>query len=180
MRLRRTSDPNEIFLGMKMPETTRNLVLTTTNATINTDTGGLVMGRGHAKQVRDRYRAVDKKLAHAIRKSVIERVATVGEGDISIRLGERYVLYGDYYLIVSSHWPRVKLGAFQVKRSFSERADLDLISKSTMKLLEFIKANDVQRVDLPFPGIGNGKLSEAQVAPILEILPDNVRVWILE
>jgi hypothetical protein len=74
-----------------------DLFLITTNATLKGN-GALVMGRGLARQARDRFPGLDLALGQAI----------------AARCGH----LGRYQLLVSPHWPRAKLGAFQVKRHY--------------------------------------------------------------
>jgi len=44
-------------------------------------------------------------------------------------------------------------------------------------LAEWAIAHPDCRIDLNFPGIGNGRLSPDQVLPLIKQLPDNVHVW---
>ena len=41
-----------------------------------------------------------------------------------------------------------------------------------------LHAKGYNRVDLNFPGIGNGKLLMEDVLPVIDCLGDNVNVWI--
>jgi len=40
-----------------------------------------------------------------------------------------------------------------------------------------LSSKENKRIDLNFPGIGNGKLPRHQVLYLLEDLPDNIHVW---
>jgi len=53
----------------------------------------------------------------------------------------------------------------------------ELIQRSAEKLTVWASAHPDCRIDLNFPGIGNGRLSPAQVLPVVGQLPDNVHVW---
>lgn len=168
-----------------------DLFLTTTNSTI-TKTGRLVMGKGHARQVKQRIgRNVDQKLAQAIEEAVMIRVLDKDDTwDIPyIEIGG-YRVYGDYYLLVSRNWPKVKLGAFQTKRYFKDSGDKvdsklsaysytvqNMVYWSTLKLKEWCIENPEARVDMPFPGIGAGGCTFDEIYPIIEDLPDTVYVW---
>jgi hypothetical protein len=130
-----------------------DLFVITTNATLKKD-GALVMGRGIAVQARDRFPGLDLALGHAIGVSGRE-----------------------YGLLVSPRWPRAKLGAFQVKHHYYERASLRLIRRATGCLAEFIAARQPEKVVLNFPGIGNGGLRREDVLPIVTQLPDCVTIY---
>lgn len=112
-----------------------------------TKDGRLVMGRGAAKQVRDTYPGVDKRI-----KS--DRPVTF------CRLG-----------------PNQYLGYFCVKDHFRESADLDLIGQSVTALVTHASRVPQATFHLNYPGIGAGRLSESAVEPILQRLPDNVWVY---
>jgi hypothetical protein len=125
----------------------------TGNSYIRKD-GCLVMGRGLAKEVRDRVQGSDE----------------IFGGLISISHGH----LGEYGLLVHV-FPSQLLGLFQVKKHFRDKADLDLIAHSVESLLLLL--HTVERIDLNYPGIGFGGLEEEDVRPIIERLPDNVHVW---
>ena len=133
-----------------------DLFLVTTNAYVKQN-GELVMGRGIALEARQRVPTIDLLFG----------------GIVLSRSGH----LGEYGLIILPRWPEVKLGAFQVKRTFSEKASLDLIRLSVKMLDVFIKQHPQIRVALNFPGIGNGRLAKRYVSPIIETLPNNVTVW---
>lgn len=69
------------------------------------------------------------------------------------------------------------VGYFMVKKHWAAKADLDIIKRSTNSLMEWLDIKDWGRVDLNFPGIGNGGLVREDVLPIIQLLPDNVHVW---
>ena len=131
-----------------------DLALFTGNSTIRRD-GGLVMGRGLARAVRDRFPGIDRELARAIG-----------------RRAEYGVAVADGFCI-----GRAAVGAFQVKRFWGDAADLGLIAHSVKcqnALLEPEAAD--YRVVLNYPGIGNGRLTLAQVAPLIAGLDARVMV----
>jgi len=131
-----------------------DLFLITTNSFIKRN-GALVMGAGIARQARDRFPGLD------------------------LALGRKIKHLGKYGLIVSEKWPDKKLGAFQVKYHFKDRAELNLISHSTEMLMEFIETRRLysSKIHLNFPGIGNGKLDKDAVLRVVEVLPDCVTLW---
>lgn len=136
---------------------TADLFCITTNSFITHD-GRLVMGRGIARQARDRFPGLDTRFASAMKP----------------RCGH----LGRYGLI---HDPRgTKLAAFQVKHHWSDMADLTLIAYSAQALARYIQNHprgDKLIVHLNFPGIGNGRLNPTDVLPLLESLPANVYIW---
>ena len=135
---------------------TAGLFLITTNSTIRKD-GALVMGRGIARQARDRFPG------------------------LAVNLG-RYILntcgrLGNYGLLVSPRWPEAKLGAFQVKVHYSQPASLELIRHSTAMLCAWCAAHPDAQVVVNYPGIGNGRLCRETVLPIIAQLPEQVTIW---
>jgi len=139
---------------------TADLFLITTNSTLRRD-GTLVMGRGMARQARDRFPGLDAALGGQIRQ-------VCGSG-------------GQYGLLISPRWqpgaaPH-KLGCFQVKRHWQRPADLTLIGHSVTALTWWARLHSDCHIHLNFPGIGNGGLARTAVLPLLTALPDNVTIW---
>jgi hypothetical protein len=126
-----------------------HLLLITTNATITTQ-GKLVMGRGLAAEAKRLIPGVDEEAARVI------------AGRIT------------YGFVKLPRYP--KLGLFQVKYHYAQRASLDLIQLSTNMLKEYALQHP-ERIDLNYPGIGNGGLNKRDVYPIISQLPDNVHIW---
>jgi hypothetical protein len=141
-----------------------HLFLITTNATI-TARGALVIGRGIARQAKERFPGLDVALGRQMQ-------ALCGNQAV-------------YELLASPRWPAPKLGAFQVKRHYSQPAStsaslaqaLELIRHSTAALCGWCVAHPDARVHLNFPGIGNGRLRREDVLPIIAQLPDQVAIW---
>jgi len=132
-----------------------HLLLFTANSVL-TRSGALVMGAGAARALRDRIPGVDRVLGR--------RLAAAGAPAV----------YG--LLVVRGR--RIRIGAFQTKRHWREPSDLELIRLATRRLLAYLEDHpEVRRVDLNFPGVGLGGLSERTVRPILEALPPFVHVW---
>ena len=123
----------------------------TTNSFIKKD-GSLVMGAGIARQLRDKVKGIDYLLGQEISK-------TCGH-------------LGTYGIMIFNHG-----GIFQVKHHFKQKAKTELIEESTKQLSAFATSNKHFRIDINFPGIGNGGLTYDEVYPIIEVLPDNVHVW---
>jgi hypothetical protein len=133
-----------------------DLFLITTNSTLRRD-GALVMGRGIARQARERFPGLDAALGQEIQ----QRCGSLG-------------VYG---LLISPRWPQARLGGFQVKRHWGRAADLALIANSVAALAAWTADHPDRAVCLNFPGIGNGGLARSAVRPLLEPLPDSVTIW---
>ena len=65
---------------------------------------------------------------------------------------------------------------FPVKHNWWQPADLDLIAKSAEALEYMALSKPDTSFLLPRPGCGNGKLTWAEVRPVIKFLPDNVLV----
>lgn len=135
-----------------------DLFLITTNPIRRKD-GAIVMGRGIAKQVKERF------------------------PNFPFDFGWRYsIQFMGYQSLtptgVVGRYDGQLMGYFMVKDHWREEAKLELIEDSVSDLCETAYAYG--RIDLNFPGIGNGKLRREDVLPIIEQLPDNVHVWEFE
>ncbi len=189
MILKTVNDPE---LMWSVYGTLSDLFLTTANATVSRKTGRLVMGKGHALQMKQRLsRNLDKALARAAEERVAERMMS-GEwrGSIFRNLDNDWRVVGDYYLLVSQNWPKVKVGLFQTKRFFEDVRDkvhpdvsghgytvANMVHWSTLALERWCKEHPTSRVDMPFPGIGAGGCSRDEILPSIQRLPDTVYVW---
>lgn len=126
-------------------------ILFTGNSYIRKD-GALVMGRGAALQVRYMY------------------------PDVQYDLG-RKIKHLDYYGILWTSHPTVDIGVFQVKYSYRDSADIDLIGRSSYKLEKLAKAYPEITFSMNYPGTGNGRLNIKDVEKILCQLPDNIEIY---
>lgn len=138
-----------------------DLILVTTNSYINT-LGRLVMGRGAAKEARDKFAGLDCALAREVLKEC---------GHL-----------GFYGIIIDANNPSI--GAFQVKDHYLADARLDFIQRSVEVMLAPMWAGGTiplvhryYRIAMNYPGIGNGRLLIEHVRPIVEQLPDNVFIY---
>lgn len=118
-----------------------------------------------------------------------EGLAVMGRG-IALQLADRYPqIRKDFGRYLQVWWPRLhykcealgvydnqNVGYFMVKDHWAEPAKLSIIEESVESLMGFL-TDDERRVDLNFPGIGNGKLRREDVLPIIQRLPDVVHVW---
>jgi hypothetical protein len=109
----------------------------TVNGVVKTN-GEAVMGRGCAREAALRYPKLPKWLGTHILNS----------GNV--------VHLFPYNLIT-----------FPVKHRWWEEADIQLIERSTLQLLELVNGIEAESVVMPRPGCGNGKLDWADVKPIL-------------
>lgn len=130
-----------------------SLFLVTTNPIINKN-GELVMGRGIAQQMKENFPGAATEYAKMVSA-----------------FPSRHV--GNFYYEPVFGFQHV--GYFMVKKHWAEPASIPVILRSTADLLEVASWWD--RIDLNFPGIGNGKLSRDSVEPIMSYLPDNVHIW---
>jgi len=135
-------------------------LLVTTNAHKRTDQS-IVMGRGAAKQLALMVDGIDVDFGRQI-----DHLKPYG------------IVWSKYELDIGE-WNVPYLGAFQVKRSFKDKASLDLIERSCVMLDRWCRAHPRAKVRLNYPGIGNGGLSEDEVRPVLEecLNMKQVSIW---
>lgn len=152
-----------------------DLIAITTNSHITT-LPALVMGRGLAKQAKERYPELPRIAVETIREKTHYHTA------------DNYPVYGFITTFTSSEpyelSPRDRvMGLFQVKYDFRVRASLALIGYSVGCLNNWLyhyhprELKPDYRVALNFPGISNGGLHEEQVLPLLEDLDDRVLIY---
>lgn len=123
------------------------------------------MGRGIARQARDRFPGLDAVLGKQI-------LNVCGNPSTLPRTGQ-----GQYGLLVSPRWPEARLGAFQVKQHYSQPASPELIRQSTTALCFWCAEHPAATIAVNFPGIGNGRLCREAVLPIIGQLPEQVTIW---
>ena len=139
--------------------TTDNFIVTT-NSYLRSD-NALVMGRGAAKQLANRVPMIPHGFGRHI-KQICGDLGTYSVLILPYRTGSKHYM---------------GLGAFQVKYHYNEDACIKLIAHATNQLKHLAEIGNDERYDMNYPGIGNGRLSMDDVAPIIETLPDNVHVW---
>lgn len=140
-------------LDYSKPHSLRSVILFTGNSYIN-QRGELVMGRGAALTVKKQFPDLPKKFGDCI--------AVKGK---------------EYGVIFVTQFPLHTMGVFQVKQHFKDKADTLLIKNSTKKLKKYADQSPHLFFHMNFPGIGWGGLTEKQVMPIIETLPDNVWIY---
>lgn len=132
----------------------KGIFMITTNP-IRKNDGAVVMGRGIALEAKQRY----PELPHDFGKQLtrfphLDSVGLIGNYD-NVPI---------YYFMVKDHW--------------AHKAKLDIIQRSVEAIDYWFYISDTNdRVDLNFPGIGNGGLNREDVLPIIEKLPDNFHIW---
>lgn len=115
--------------------------------------GGIVMGAGAAKQVRDTYKGIDKAFASLI-KEKRKRLLAFVEWEDGMFVG----------------WAKVK-------KNWKLNADLEIVEQMLLQLAKAAKDRPSVTFHMNYPAIGNGRIDINQVAPLLEVLPDNVWIY---
>jgi len=115
----------------------------TTNGFVKKN-GECVMGKGCAREARDRFPTI---------ASALGTIITSGGNHVA-KIAERIV-------------------SFPVKHNWWEDADIDLIKQSCDELTAYLTTNDVRRIYLPRPGCGNGKLKWNTIGCIIDPLLDD-------
>jgi hypothetical protein len=118
----------------------------TTNGCVD-GRGEAVMGRGVALQAKRRFPGVAAKLGKYIQQY----------GNRCFDLGQ----FGEYRLV-----------SFPTKDRWDRPADLGLIARSALQIVEMADKSGWPAVYMPRPGCGNGRLRWDQVRPILEPVLD--------
>lgn len=140
------------LLDYKVPWKLPDVCLFTGNPVLKRN-GAIVMGRGAAREVRDRYPGID------------------------MSFGSGVIQYPEAHILWVKITPKQVIGWFKVKYHWADIADITLIQHSTQELTEFAINNPNNTFHMNFPGVGNGKLHERDVIPVLNTLPDNVRLY---
>lgn len=148
-----------------------HMFVISTNGVLKKD-GSLVMGRGIAKQISEKYPSIPHMAGEAI---------TSGGFKKTYQTSWKHSAFSHRYNFLQL--PETSICLFQVKNAWWDSAKLFLIHQSAIEMRSaidrFIAQNECEPVvHMNFPGIGNGKLSREVVLPYLEqSLPDFVHVW---
>lgn len=129
-----------------------DIFMITTNPIIKKD-GSVVMGRGIALQVKEAFPTLPYDFAEALYREEYRNIGEIGNYDNQ----------DIWWFMVKDHW--------------ANKASLNIIDKSVDQLKYGFGWIKPARVDLNFPGIGNGGLNREEVLPYLYELPDNVHIW---
>lgn len=135
------------YINANLWDVEADLKLITTNGAVRRD-GACVMGRGCALEAKIRYPGLEYKL-----------------GDLIGRHGNRVMRLGRYNGVV--------LASFPVKHHWREEADPELIARSARQLVALADKFGCERIALPRPGCGNGRLRWARVRTILKDILDD-------
>lgn len=138
---------------LRYPETgsDTDCYLFTANSEIDKD-GCLVMGRGCALLVRDKYQGVNKEFGSLIRNLSVFNLKIIKYGGISI-------------------------GAFQTKIRWKSLSALAVVEKSVIALKRQAMANPQITYHLPMPAVSNGGMRRSSVLRLVRKLPDNVLIY---
>lgn len=145
-----------------------DLFLITTNPIIR-ENGAVVMGRGIALEAKKRFPNIPYDFARSLKFSALKNQTH----------SYKKISYGPSNIGPIGTYENQLVGYFMVKEHWNKPADLNIIRNSARELLHCTTwIHGFKRIDINFPGIGNGKLERENVLPILErYLPDNVHVW---
>ncbi len=132
-----------------------DIFMITTNP-IRRNDGAVVMGRGIALEAKTRFPKLPYDFGEELRQ-------------LHPDIDQQFVGQIGVYDGTPIWW-------FMVKNHWREPADLGVISSSCFYLRYGFGIGE-KRVDLNFPGIGNGKLPRDSVLYLLEDLPDNIHIW---
>jgi len=116
-----------------------------------TSEGKLFMGTGLARDLKIKVPGIDKIFGSMV-------LENGGHG-------------GRYGLLVYERW-----GIFQVRYSFIDKANLELIAFGMERVREFAQETNFI-IHLEYPGIGDWDLTKEEVGPVVNTLPGNVYVW---
>ena len=134
----------EIFGNLWQVEA--DLRVVSTNSIVNAR-GQAVMGRGCAREARERIPGLEYHFAALLRTY----------GNRVMRLTKPCAATGG-----------ATLASFPVKHHWRDPADPLLIEHSARQLVRLADKFGYQRVAMPRPGCGNGRLSWAYIRPVLE------------
>lgn len=132
----------------------KGIFMITTNP-IRRQDGAVVMGRGIALEAKTRFPQLPYNFGEA--------------------LDELHPEIDQAYVGPIGRYDDVPVWFFMVKDHWKQPARLDIIERSVFYLKHGFEFTS--RIDLNFPGIGNGHLKREDVLPLLEGLPDNVHIW---
>ena len=107
-----------------------------------------------------------KKNGHAVMGAGVAKQALRKWPNLSLVLGEHIRDNGN--CVGSTRTSAERIVFFPVKHAWYEKADLELITRSTKELVKMADRIGWQAVVLPRPGCGNGGLDWKDVKPILE------------
>ena len=147
-----------------MFELSTGWVLATGNSCVRFNTS-IVMGAGAAKELQNRHPETPVIFGDMLAR------AKIPYGEDNMYQGRRYPRYG---LML---YPEKKCGLFQTKYHWRRPSPVSLVEYSINMLTELAVQNPDTIFNVNYPGVGHGGLGRAEVAPLIETMPDNVYVW---
>lgn len=174
------------FVQAELFESRADVILVSANAFV-TRKHRLVMGRGAAMELRDRFtvdmehgeHGIDWDFGQLLRNRALKHVTSAYDRR---RLLAGGCVHPNYGVITISRYRGAHqgFGLFQVKHHWQEAASLALIRASARHLQLFVATHPGMTVAMNFPGIGNGRLygeRQAIVDALAQFLADeNVTV----
>lgn len=139
----------------------------TTNGFVKKN-GSAVMGRGIAKQVADIYPDLPEILGKLLKNkgNIVHILKDLGnEYIVSFPVKPSYT-FSNGSNVVSHASTRYPIGAFVP--GYHAKAQLDIIERSCIQLVQLTDKQSWNRVILPYPGCGAGELNWDDVRLILE------------
>jgi Macro domain len=123
-----------------------DVIVITTNGFVKAN-GECVMGRGCAREARDRFPGIALKLGTLIKQH-----------------GNRPMRIWKY----RNSTRAIEIVSFPTKHVWSDNSDPDLIVSSMAMLVDMADKFNWKRIVMPRPGCGNGGLNWADIKPLLE------------
>jgi len=140
-----------------------DLRVITTNPITRKGDGAAVMGRGCAREAKQRIADLEYHFGHLLREhgNRVMRLAEI-KPDGTCALG-----------LFSKDRAGTVLASFPVKRHWKEEAVPELIGRSAEQLVALADKFGYERIALPRPGCGNGRLRWSEVRALLEPILDD-------
>lgn len=130
----------------------KHIYIFTANSVVRSN-GSLVMGAGVAKAVKLQYRGID-----------------VLFGGVIPHLG----VFGVQFV----QWNNTWIGAFQTKIDWKDDSPIEVVQNSILELCNIATRRPTHTFHLPCPAVNHGGKSVEEILPLLEILPENVLVYL--
>ena len=132
--------------------------------------GNLVMGKGAAKDLAQRYRFFPALVGSKLQQ-YYPHIYSVD--------GRYYEKVYRYYLFLWKSYGenRTILGLLQTKMHYIDPTPLLLLSRSCDKLKTYAEMFPHQKIACSYPAIGYGGLPKDSVVPYIDKLPDNVTLF---
>ena len=152
------------------------VICITTNGFVK-KTGQAVMGKGIAKQIKDKISKIDIQLGNIIRIAGNE-VNVIRDYDktkivaFPVKPDKIYVDNPDKVNFAVNHM-RHKFKMYDTIPGWACVADIEIIYESTKRLVQLADKNKWNEIYLPKPGCGAGELEWEDVSPIMEELLDD-------